>query len=94
MLTQLRDLGISLKFVDLGLHDKATKLRVVMRCKALHEAPYELDGLASGLTDDEFIIARRFSGWWCHSMRRTTNEDAADLVNSPIDRTARLIQAK
>eukprot|EP00959_Pyramimonas_sp_CCMP1952_P362170 7585059-Pyramimonas_sp.AAC.1 len=27
-------------------------------------------------------------------MIRTTNEDAADFVNSPIDRTARLIQAK
>eukprot|EP00959_Pyramimonas_sp_CCMP1952_P053688 1123316-Pyramimonas_sp.AAC.1 len=27
-------------------------------------------------------------------MIRTTNEDAADLVNSPIDRTARSIQAK
>eukprot|EP00959_Pyramimonas_sp_CCMP1952_P237876 4970763-Pyramimonas_sp.AAC.1 len=27
-------------------------------------------------------------------MIRTTNEDAADLVNSPIDRTTRLIQAK
>eukprot|EP00959_Pyramimonas_sp_CCMP1952_P162111 3389463-Pyramimonas_sp.AAC.1 len=64
-----------------------------MRCKALDDALYELDGLASGVTDDEFMPARMFSGWWCHSMIRTTTEDAADLVNSPIDRTARLIQA-
>eukprot|EP00959_Pyramimonas_sp_CCMP1952_P123062 2572519-Pyramimonas_sp.AAC.1 len=58
MLTQLRDLGIPLEFVDLGLFDKATKLRVVMRCKALDDALSELEGLASGLTDDEFIPAR------------------------------------
>eukprot|EP00959_Pyramimonas_sp_CCMP1952_P077323 1616222-Pyramimonas_sp.AAC.1 len=94
MLTQLRDLGISFEFVDLGLYDKATKFRVIMRRKALDVALYELDGLSSGLADDEFIPARMFSGWRCHSMMRTTNEDAAGLANSPIDRTARLIQAK
>eukprot|EP00959_Pyramimonas_sp_CCMP1952_P385851 8086841-Pyramimonas_sp.AAC.1 len=94
MLTQLRDLGISLEFVDLGLYDKATRFRVVMRCKALDYALYEFEGLAGGLTDDEFIPARMFSGWWCHPMIRTTNEDAAGLVNSPIDRTARSIQVK
>eukprot|EP00959_Pyramimonas_sp_CCMP1952_P268357 5611034-Pyramimonas_sp.AAC.1 len=79
MLAQLRDLGISLGFVDLGLYDKATTFRVIMRRKALAYALYELDGSASGLTDDEFIPARMFSGWWRHSMIRTTNEDAADL---------------
>eukprot|EP00959_Pyramimonas_sp_CCMP1952_P420108 8799414-Pyramimonas_sp.AAC.1 len=80
MLTQLRDLGVSLEFADLGLYEKkATKFRVVMRCKALDDALYELEGLASGLTDDGFIPARMFPGWWCHSMIRTTNEDAAGL---------------
>eukprot|EP00959_Pyramimonas_sp_CCMP1952_P341411 7152087-Pyramimonas_sp.AAC.1 len=65
-----------------------------MRCKALDGALYELEGLAGGLTDDECIPARMFSGWWCHSMIRTTNEDAVDLATSPLDRTARSIQAK
>eukprot|EP00959_Pyramimonas_sp_CCMP1952_P125984 2634432-Pyramimonas_sp.AAC.1 len=62
MLTQLRDLGISLEFVDLGLYGEATKFRVMMRCKALDDALYELEGLASGLADDDFIPARMFSG--------------------------------
>eukprot|EP00959_Pyramimonas_sp_CCMP1952_P371585 7780893-Pyramimonas_sp.AAC.1 len=62
MITQMRHLGASLGSVDLGIMGKATKFRVVSKCRGLDSALYVFEELTAGLLDDDFISGLVLSG--------------------------------
>eukprot|EP00959_Pyramimonas_sp_CCMP1952_P341613 7155943-Pyramimonas_sp.AAC.1 len=82
VLTQLRHLGVSMEFVGPGIIDKAIKFRVLSKGRALDSALYAFEELTAGLLDDGLIPGRTGSVWRRNSMTRSTNADAARVLNS------------